>query len=417
MSTNPSKRPQELREKLRLNFSPKVVATNPVLQPIYDLVCSVLKSTEFWVDLEKAVDATIAEIEQKIMHHLFSVNSISADTGFSRGPMRASTTRNPVSAAKYEAISGTSAKNDLENRSVTSNLERRLEESKKLVSKNFSKAKATAKPVGLPKHSLASRLPKLRKDVSSDIRKTPEDTNSVSQKGLATDLWTNGDFQAKLRDLVGQQLLSDPSLLYRQLTLPIFDKEPAQLESEATKKVAPPSHSFKGSRNFRQISEPPAPLYPVNQPTGLKAEYFSDFEEAPCNYPNTEKRGSGVSIVDFVEAEARSSSKNHNTRYSRKTRGSSKDRTDPLLPLDNMFKAPISEEEKPATLSVSDNPSNESCNSEAHERKLETLKKNIVRRESLSKSAGLAFSFGRVPQRVSGLQENLSISQQISNFE
>ena len=82
-----------------------------------------------------------------------------------------------------------------------------------------------------------------------------------------------------------------------------------------------------------------------------------------------------------------------------------------------MFQVAASEEEKPPSNSVSDNPSNESCISEAHEKKIELMKKNFVRRESLTKGAGLAFSFGKIPAKGARVQDNLSYSQQISNFE
>lgn len=430
------KRQESLREKLKIDFAPKLVAANPSLQPIYDVILSMLKSTEFWEDLEKAIDDSIAEIEQKVVTYVLTVNAKSAADLPSAKALEQPSSRAQATPTRPEPIRTSTLKADTDSRSVYSNIDKRLAEVKKKLTLNYPKHKDPVRPAPtvtqrtkahvtgpstthtLPSnqvtgHPNAPQRPK--KDQACEAKIDAQNTSMQSSMSWASDLLRSDEFLAKMAYFMNQQLQGSETNLYgRQPVGAVLDYQQSIPIEDMFRKTRGGDTGSKPKRPRRQVSDN------SSEQSGLKEDQFNDVSQDMMADKAAEKRAQSIPLLEMIPSAGQAGANEvvHSNRYSRRgKRETTQEEGSNSLPStpDNMFKAPISEDDRP--VSVSDNQSNESVASEAHEKRLEMMKKNIVRRESLSKSAGLAFSFGKVPARMLPLVENLSCGQQVSSFE
>lgn len=420
-----SKKTESLKDKLKIQFSPKLIASNPTLQPIYEVILSLLKSTEFWEDLERAIDATISEIEQKIVSHVLSMNFKSFESNETK---ICADNRKSKPQALQETMKFSAQKNESESKSVYSHVDKKLTDTKKLISQPFIRTKNYLKNV----HLFTERSKPASGKQQNNVQSSPSQLESNEQKksilveqkvenlnesvtsnmSWASDLLKSDEFLAKMAFFMNQQLAQDPNIANRFISNSGLNYQQSMPVTNAFKKSAKVEKDHAGKKSVPQKSDKSSDY------SGIKEDQFSDIQKditaAALEY---DKHLNGQASEE-VYNNSRANAKEHSLRYSKKgKRDNSAGQEHQMTNPNNMFKVGISEEERPQSVSVSDHTSNESYTSDQHEKKLELLKKNIVRRESLSKSAGLAFSFGKVPTRSIPIADQMSYTQQVSNFE
>ena len=393
----PPKPNESLRQKLKIEFNPKIIATNSSFQPVYDLILKILRSTEFWEDLERSIDSAIAEMEFKVTSFMTSNRQIINSKPLSQTCFKIPLTI-PIKP-KLNKIS--SFKNDLECKSVYSNIDKRMNEARKKMQKDFKKTSEIGKKCGIgiqKRQSQKSKL-KLLVEAKTDLH----NTSLRSNLSWASDMILSEAFQTKMAQLIHQQMSQNQN------------QSLVQSEASQNQQVNPfqkprKSGERKSTLEFKKVNTNKTEIS-----NGFKEEQFADFSKILKQKTLQSERELILSGSKFAQSQLFVA--NPLNRYSRNTRTPSVDQINDSRPVNNMFQVPVSEEEKVQSNSLSDNPSIESCMSENHDKKIEMMKKNFVRRESLTRGAGLAFSFGKIPARSAKMHETLTYSQQISNFE
>ena len=384
------KKIENLKEKLKIEFSPKIIASNCSLQPIYDMILTILRTTEFWEDLERAVDKSISEIEKKVLEYVIETNFKSFE--ITNGQQKEQQNANkPIQSKPTKVCFKKSVlqKNDFDTKSTISRNDKKQQISMKQLP-NFEHGK-----LKIPKFE-----PKLtgHHERVNEVKPDIQNVSMTSNISITNELLNNEAFQAKIAQMVLNQLGTETkqgskSQSEENLAIKSRNALVAKHRGDFKKHEPEANMSFQDGQWIKITSLFQQPLV------------SSDFGEVNRNKKPSEDHKS-------------SDSNFHNlaNRYSKKNKPGTEDMRNFKL-IENAFNAKISDDEKPRSNSISDNPSNESCMSEGQEKKLEMMRKNLVRRESLTKGAGLAFSFGKAPPKNNNLPTNLSYNQQISNFE
>lgn len=393
------KKMENLQNKLEIKFAPKIVASNEHFQPIYEMIILILKLTDFWQDLERAFDESISEAERKIREYVEDVINYSQQNTNPKNLNNSSWTNKSFFGAKRETSKNfqTSGKKDGETKSM--------------------KSGATPKTT------------KAIKKIQTDLKKITEISKSSSQNkkpNHANETKASETFDSK-KDLQSMSLSSNTSWtsdfflsqVFQNRVIPAIDVQIIRKESDFLKN--PEKKSFIHSEN--KFLKPNIRLERTTRQSNLHSivgeTVIAEVIEEDFGEKNGFKSESSFQPEKFLinqDGFNRSYGQNIPNRYSRRSRRQTESNQENKNEK-NPFKKNSLDEEGTASNNKSENHSSESSTSEKNDRKIEFLKNNNVRRESLSKVAGIVFSFGKIPSKNTNLSENVSGFSQISNFE